>query len=65
MSRYPYTVAYDALRSLTERKPGQRLTFSRSEAAKVCQYIADALGMDKEGLAKRIADHSRALEVGL
>ncbi|PXX60704.1 hypothetical protein SAMN05660489_04370 [Pseudomonas sp. LAMO17WK12:I10] len=29
MSRYPYTEAYDALRALTEWKPGQGVTFSK------------------------------------
>lgn len=64
MSRYPYTEAYDALRARTEWKPEKGITFSRSDAAQVCEYIAEALGMDREELIKKIADHSRALEVG-
>lgn len=59
MSRYPYTEAYDAMRSVTEWKPGQGLTFSRSEAAQVCKLIASALGMTPEELACKIADHQR------
>lgn len=65
MSRYPYTEAYDALRGRTEWKPGEGITFGRSDAAQVCKYIAEALGMDKEELVKKIADHSRSLEAGL
>lgn len=62
MSRYPYTEAYDALRSKTEYKPDHGLTFSRSEAAQVVKYIAEAIGMDNELLACMIADYARQQE---
>ncbi|QLL11751.1 hypothetical protein [Pseudomonas chlororaphis] len=62
MSRYPYTEAYDALRALTDWKNGQGITFSRSEAARVCEYIAAAIGLDKKELAEKIADHARILD---
>lgn len=62
MSRYPYTEAYDALRAKTEYKPDQGLTFSRSEAAQVVKFIAEAIGMDNEALACKIADHARSIE---
>lgn len=57
MSRYPFTEAYDALRSQTEWKPGQGITFSRSEAAQVVKFIASAIGISAEELACKIADH--------
>lgn len=61
MSRYPYTDAYDALRAQTEYKKGEfGLTFSRSEAAQVCQFIAESLGIDPHELACKIADHAKA-----
>jgi hypothetical protein len=62
MSRYPYTEAYDSMRAQTEFKPGAGVTFSRSEAAMVLGYIADAIGMNHYELACKIADHARALE---
>lgn len=62
MSRYPYTEAYDALRAKTECRDGQGITFSRSEAAQVVKFIAEAIGMDNELLASKIADHQRRQE---
>lgn len=62
MSRYPYTEAYDALRARTEWRPGEGITFSRSEAAQVVKFIAEAIGMDNEVLAEKIADHARSTE---
>lgn len=62
MIRYPYTEAYDALRAKTEYKPGQGLTFSRSEAAQVVKFIAEAIGIDNVVLACKIADHARSIE---
>lgn len=62
MSRYPYTEAYDALRARTEWKPGQGITLSRSETAQIVKFIAEALGMDNEKLAEKIADHARSTE---
>lgn len=62
MSRYPYTEAYDALRSKTEWKKDQGITLSRSEAAQVVKFIAESIGMDNEDLVHKIADHARKQE---
>ena len=59
MSRYPYTEACDAMRAKTDHKAGQGITFSRCEASRVRQFIAEALGMDDHELACKIADHAR------
>lgn len=59
MSRYPYTEAYDALRARTEFKPGLGITLSRSETAQIVKFIAEAIDMDNQNLAEKIADHAR------
>ncbi len=66
MSRYPYTEAYDYIRSRVadfDACIGARVPMiSRSDAALACNAIADALGMTAEELAMKIADYARALD---
>ncbi|WJN74417.1 hypothetical protein [Burkholderia anthina] len=66
MSRYPYTEAYDFVRSRVtdfDAEIGARVPkISRSDVAIACNAIADALGMTAEELAKKIADYARALD---
>lgn len=65
MSRYPYTEAYDALRAKTEWIKDHGVSLGRSDTAKIVKFISEAIGMDNEELACKIADHARAQEVGL
>jgi hypothetical protein len=51
-SRYPYTYACDLLRMALG--PGE---LSRSQASRIRSVIADALVIDDEEIAKRLADH--------
>lgn len=64
MSRYPYTEAYDYVRShvayYDERLQMRRPTINRLEAAQAVRSIAEVLGMDAEQLAIKIADYARA-----
>lgn len=59
-SRYPYTFACDYVRmhvSDIDVRLGIPLpTISRSQASQAIGVIATALGMEKEELAKRLAD---------
>lgn len=63
MSRYPYTEAYDYVRShvtdYDERLQMRLPTICRSEAAQAVGAIAEALGMGAEQLAIKIADYAR------
>ena len=62
MSRYPYTDAYDFIRSqVSEYDPSIQTfvpTLSRSQCAQACKAISRALGMTAEELARKIADHA-------
>jgi hypothetical protein len=62
MSRYPYTEAYDAIRERITWKGVEGVTpcvLSRSDAAQIVKYISEALGMDNQTPAEKIADHAR------
>lgn len=60
-SRYPYTLACDYIRQLGDcDSSGVRI--SRSEASRIRQGIAKAIGMDDEELAKKLADYAEANE---
>jgi hypothetical protein len=65
MSRYPYTEAADFVRSrvtdFDERLSMRVPSISRAQASLARSAIADALGMDDEELARRIADYSASL----
>ena len=59
MSRYPYTEAYDALRSIPEKaEDGLSTKLSRSESAQLVSFVASAIGCSAEELAIKIADYS-------
>lgn len=58
MSRYPYTIACDALREIPERVNGISPAISRSDASRIRSFIAEAIGMDDHELARKIADHA-------
>lgn len=58
-SRYPYTYSADFIRSLVGYKDGSTI-LNRVRASTLRQGIADALGMDDEELAIRLADRERA-----
>jgi hypothetical protein len=64
MSRYPYTEACDFIRQFGgtyDDRLGITLpTLSRCDASQICRAIANAIGMDDEELAKKIADYARA-----
>lgn len=54
-SRYPYTYAADALRTVAGFSEGST-KISRYDASQIRAFIAKAIGMDDENLAKLIAD---------
>lgn len=68
MSRYPYTYAADYLRRHGPSEmagPSQFFltpTLSRSDASHLYGLVADALGLDKEVVAKALADRFMAEE---
>lgn len=65
MSRYPYTIACDAIRVsvYSEDDWAHRGTsISRADASRIRQFIAAAIGMDDEELARKIADYANAQE---
>jgi elongation factor P hydroxylase len=63
-SRYPYTHACDYLRQFGGvDRDGVRL--SRSDASKIRQAVAKAIGMDDEELAKKLADYAQANDAEL
>lgn len=63
-SRYPYTYACDYIRAFGgHRHEGTKL--SRSDASQIRQAIANAIGMDDEELAKKLADYYKANEDAL
>jgi len=54
-TRYPYTYAADYVRGLAGyNESGTKL--SRSDASTMISAIAQALGLEKESLCKRLAD---------
>lgn len=54
--RFPYTYASDLIRSVPDMgKDGCKL--SRSEASRIRQTIAEAIGMDDDLLARKLADY--------
>ena len=60
MSRYPYTEAYDALRSIPEKaEDGMSTKLGRSESAQLISFIASAIGCSAEELATKIADYAK------
>ena len=54
-TRYPYTYCADYLRIKVGDDCGRGL-ISRSTAAQIKSVIADAIGMDEEELARRVAE---------
>lgn len=54
-SRYPYTYACDYIRELAGYSNGS-IEFSRLDASKIRQGIADAIGMDDDKLARKLAE---------
>lgn len=57
MSRYPYTIACDAIRmSAVDPHGNEGPKLSRSEASAVRSFIAKCIDMTDEELARRIAD---------
>lgn len=54
-SRYPYTYSCDFIRSLGPVSSGG-VVLSRSDASQIRQGIADALGIDDDELARKLAD---------
>jgi len=54
-SRYPYTYAADFIRSYGPFS-AEGVVLSRSDASKIREAIAKALGIDDEELAKKLAD---------
>lgn len=63
MNRYPYTIACDAIRMSVYHEDdwaGRSPTPSRADAARIRQFIAKAIGMDDEELARKIADYAAA-----
>jgi len=54
-SRYPYTYACDYIRMAGPVGP-EGVVLSRSDASQIRQRIADALGMDDNELACKLAD---------
>jgi len=58
MSRYPYTIACDAMRQATVDWAGAGCEISRGQASQIRKLIAIAIGMDDEELARKIADHA-------
>ena len=64
MSRYPYTDAADFIRSRVTDwqdvggQPMRLPSISRADASQAYGAVAEALGMDKEDLAKRLADYA-------
>ena len=60
MSRYPYTEACDAIRMATVDPYGPiGCDLSRSQASSIRLFIAAAIGMDDDELARKIADYGR------
>lgn len=64
MSRHPYTHAADFIRALGPVS-GSGVVLSRSDAAKIRQGIAAALGMEDEELAIKLseAEQSKSAQV--
>ncbi len=64
MSRYPYTESCDFIRSRVDDSDehlGIRVpTISRSQASAARRAIAEALGMDEQELAVKLADYARS-----
>ena len=54
-SRYPYTYAADFIRSYGPVS-AEGVVLNRSDASKIREAIAKALGIDDEELAKKLAD---------
>ncbi len=55
-SRYPYTYACDFIRALAGYNSGGSTKLSRADASGIRSGIADALGMEDELLANKLAD---------
>lgn len=53
-SRYPYTYAWDYLRGFCEN------SISRSDIAKMMEFLSELLEIDYEELAVKIADYAQA-----
>ncbi len=64
MSRYPYTEACDGMRLATMDWSGEGAVLSRFHASLIRKFIADAIGMDDEELACKIAVHAKLRMVG-
>ncbi len=54
-SRYPYTYAADFIRSYGPVN-AEGVVLNRSDASKIREAVAKALGIDDEELAKKLAD---------
>jgi hypothetical protein len=55
-SRYPYTYACDYIRRFSPIRPGEGVVLGRSDASRIRQGIAVAIGMPDEKLAALLAD---------
>jgi hypothetical protein len=55
-SRYPYTYACDYIRQFSPVRPGEGVVLGRSDASRIRQGVAVAIGMSDEKLAALLAD---------
>lgn len=62
--RYPYTYASDYLRDITGKTTNGDAKLSRSDASKIREGVALALGMDDAELARRLADYYKTYDFG-
>lgn len=61
-TRYPYTYACDYIRGLAGKDvDGISTKLSRSDASRIRQGIADALGIDDKYVAEKLAGKFKAL----
>jgi len=59
MSRYPYTIACDAIRMVAADPHGvSGVKLSRADASAIRSFIAKCIDMDDEEFARRIADRA-------
>lgn len=55
--RYPYTHACDLIRCMVGVDENGSVSFSRSQASSLRSSIAEAIGMDDEEFARKLADY--------
>jgi hypothetical protein len=61
-TRYPYTYSCDYIRSFGPVRAGEGVVLGRADASSIRQAIADAIGMDDEALAVKLAEKQLELE---